>query len=193
MNKWPWYSHVIVAVIIGAVAFFVYFKPKGQELKSLRADREKLEQEVRDLKVKKQQLDQIETELAGMRTTLKELEVIIPEKREISDILRKIQQLAFDSRLEIIKFAPKGENRKEFYAEWPIPIEVTGSYHNLATFFDRLSNFARIFNVENFSIRRLPSQTDAATISSGFTAKTYYFLDESSAPPKAQPKPGVRR
>jgi type IV pilus assembly protein PilO len=192
MNKWPWYGHVILAAVIGALAFFFYFKPKGQELKSRRAEREKLEQEVRDLKVKKQQLDQIETELASMRMTLKELEVIIPEKKEISDILRKIQQLAFDARLEIIKFAPRGEIKKEFYAEWPIPIEVTGNYHNLATFFDRLSNFSRIFNVEDFSIRSLPSQTDATTISSSFTAKTYYFLDEPSAPPGAQPKPGGR-
>jgi type IV pilus assembly protein PilO len=192
MNKWPWYGHVILAAIIGAVAFFAYFKPKGQELKNLRAERGKLEQEVRDLKIKKQQMDQIETELAGMRTTLKQLEVIIPEKKEISEILRRIQQLAFDARLEIIKFAPRGEIRKEFYAEWPIPIEVTGNYHNLATFFDRLSNFARIFNVEDFSIRSLPSQTDAATISSSFTAKTYYFLDEPGAPPGAQPKPGGR-
>jgi type IV pilus assembly protein PilO len=193
MNKWPWYGQVILAAVIGALAFFFYFKPKGEELKSLRADREKIEQEVRELKIKKQQLDQIETELAGMRTTLKQLEVIIPEKKEISDILRRIQQLAFDSRLEIIRFAPKGEIKKEFYAEWPIPIEVTGNYHNLATFFDRLSNFSRIFNVENFAIRSLPSQTDATTISSSFTAKTYYFLDEPSAPRGAQAKPGVKR
>ncbi len=190
MNRWPWYGHVVLAVVIGAVAFFAYFKPKDQELKSLRTERVKLEQEVQDLKVKKQQLDQIETELAGMKAKLKELEVIIPEKKEIADILRKIQQLAFDARLEIIKFAPRGETKKEFYAEWPIPIEVTGNYHNLATFFDQLSNFSRIFNVADFSIHSLGSQTDATTISSSFTAKTYYFLDESSAPPGAKPKPG---
>jgi type IV pilus assembly protein PilO len=192
MSKWPWYGQVILAAIIGALAFFLYFKPKDQDLKDLRAEREKLEVEVQDLKVKKQQLDRIESELAGMKTTLKELEVIIPEKKEIADILRKIQQLAFDSRLEIVKFAPRGEIRKEFYAEWPIPIEVTGNYHNLATFFDRLSNFSRIFNIDDFVVRGLPSQTESTTVSSSFTAKTYYFLDESAAPPGAQPKPGGR-
>lgn len=190
MNKWPWYGHVILAAIIGALAFFLYFKPKDQDLKSLRAEREKLELEVQDLKVKKQQLDRVEAELTGMKATLKQLEVIIPEKKEIADILRKIQQLAFDSRLEIVKFAPRGEIRKEFFAEWPIPIEVTGNYHNLATFFDRLSNFSRIFNVEEFLIRGLPSQTEGTTVSASFTAKTYYFLDESVAPPGANPNPG---
>ena len=98
-----------------------------------------------------------------MKATLKELEVIIPQKKEIADILRRIQQLAFDSRLNIVKFAPSGEIRKEFYAEWPIPIEVTGNYHNLAMFFDRLSHFARIFNVENFSSAAFPTQTEALT------------------------------
>ncbi len=192
MNKWPWYGHVILAAVIGALAFFLYFKPKDQDLKGLRAERQKIELEVQDLMLKKQQLDRIEAELAGMRTTLKQLEVIIPQKKEISDILRKIQQLAFDARLEIVKFAPRGETPKEFYAEWPIPIEVTGNYHNLATFFDRLSNFSRIFNVEDFLIRGLPSQTEGTTVSSSFTAKTYYFLDDSGAPPGAQPKPGGR-
>jgi Tfp pilus assembly protein PilO len=188
MKNWPWYGYLILAAAIFGLVFFFYFKPQGQELKTLRADRQKLEVEVQDLKLKKQELDKIEAELVTMGQELKKLEVIIPQKKEISDILRRIQQLAFDARLDILKFAPRGEIKKEFYAEWPIPIEVTGNYHNLATFFDRLSNFARIFNVENFSIRSSQKQTDAVTVSSSFTAKTYYFLEEPAPSPKAKPR-----
>lgn len=189
MKNWPWYGYLVLAAAVFGLVFFFYFKPKGQELKTLRADRVKLQQEVQDLKLKKQELDKIEAELVAMGQELKKLEVIIPEKKEISEILRRIQQLAFDARLDILKFAPRGEIKKEFYAEWPIPIEVTGNYHNLATFFDRLSNFARIFNVENFNIKARPKQTDAVTISSSFTAKTYYFLDEPVAAPSPKVKP----
>ncbi len=191
MKNWPWYGYLVLAAAVFALAFFFYFKPKGQELKTLRADRVKIEQEVKDLKLKKQELDKVEAELVAMGQELKKLEVIIPQKKEIAEILRRIQQLAFDARLDILKFAPRGEIKKEFYAEWPIPIEVSGNYHNLASFFDRLSNFARIFNVENFSIRALQKQTEAVTITSSFTAKTYYFLEQPvPAPaPKAKPKP----
>ncbi len=190
MKTWPWYGSLVLALIIFALIFFVYFKPKNQELKDLRAEREKVEQEVQQLRIKKEQLVKIEAELVNLKATLKELEVIIPQKKEISEILRRIQQLAFDARLDILKFAPGGEIKREFFAEWPIPIEVSGTYHNLATFFDRLSLFDRIFNVESFGIRSVQNQTDALTITSGFTAKTYFFIEEPAAPPAAQTKRG---
>jgi len=65
-----------------------------------------------------------------------------------------------------------------FYAEWPIPIQITGSYHNLGRLFDRLSRFERLFNVERFTIKNLRIQSPAQTISANFTAKTYIFRAE---------------
>jgi len=190
MKNWPWYGYLILSLMIFTLVFFFYFKPKDRELKTLRAERQKMELEVKDLIAKKLELDKIEAELTGLKAILKELEVIIPQKKEISEILRMIQQLAFDARLDIIKFAPRGEIKKDFYAEWPIPIEIRGNYHNLAAFFDRLSLFSRIFNIEDFAIRSAQTQSDALTITSGFTAKTYYFIEEPVAPPSAQAKPG---
>ena len=75
-------------------------------------------------------------------------------------------------------------------SERPIPIEVTGNYHNLASFFDRLSKFERLFNIENFTIRAVPNQTDELTIAASFTAKTYIFLEDAAQP---QAKPGEKR
>ena len=186
MKNWPWYGYVILSGIIFGLVFIFYFKPKNTEIKNLRAERQKVEEEVQVLRQKKNELDKIEAELVTMNKQLKELEVIIPQKKEISDILRRIQQLAFDARLNIVKFAPRGEIKKEFYAEWPIPIEVSGNFHNLGMFFDTLSRFSRIFTIENFSIRAVSPQTEALTITSGFTAKTYYFLDEAAAAPAPQ-------
>jgi type IV pilus assembly protein PilO len=183
MKNWPWYGYIILCGLIFGLVFIFYFKPKNGEIKRIRAERQTIEQEVQDLRAKKLELDKIEAELIAMNKQLKELEVIIPQKKEISDILRRIQQLAFDARLNIIKFAPRGEIKKEFFAEWPIPIEVSGSFHNLGAFFDSLSRFSRIFTIENFSIRAVNPQTEALTITSGFTAKTYYFLDDATTPP----------
>lgn len=186
MRNWPWYGYLLLAVIIFGLFYIFYYKPNNQELTNLIEERIKVENEVAQLRIKKEQLDKIEAEIQKMDALLKELEAIIPKKREISDILRRMQQLAYDSRLNITKFIPKGEITKEIYSEWPITIEITGSYHNLAMFFDRLSRFSRIFNVESFSIKSLEKQTEATTLSATWTAKTYIFYEEGGPPETTQ-------
>ncbi len=178
MKEWPWYGHILLAVIVFALIFFIYFKPQNNKLTALKEEREKTEAEVTNLKQRNLQLSKIEGELIDLRKILNELEAIIPKRKEIWDILRNMQQLAVNSRLTIVKFLPKAEVDMEFYYEWPISIEITGSYHNLAIFFDRLSNFSRLFNIEDFSIKALGKQTDTSTISASYTAKTYIFREE---------------
>ena len=173
MRDWPWYGYVLIAIIIFGVFFLFHFRPKNEELKELRVERMKVEKDVVRLRAKKDQLDIIEEELKLMSTTLNELEAIMPQKEEIDVILRQIQQLANDTRLNITKFVPKGEIAKDFYAEKPISIEITGNYHNLGIFFDRLSNFSRLFSIEDFSIKSLRVQSETSTISAKLTAKTY--------------------
>jgi Tfp pilus assembly protein PilO len=134
---------------------------------------------VAHLKQKKEELDKIEAELEQMKITLSKLEAIIPQKEEISNILKQMQELAYDTRLNITKFIQNPEIVKEFYTEQPISVAVTGDYHNLAIFFDRLNSFQRLFNIEDFSIKALQSQTDASTISAEWNVKTYIYREES--------------
>jgi len=188
MKNLPWYGYLILGIILTAIVYFVYLKPKNAELKSLKADRIKAEQAVDKLHLKKKQLDKIEAELANLNKSLSELEEFIPQKKEISEILRNIQQIAYDCQLDILKFTPQKEVNKEFYSEWPIPIEIRGSYHNLGSFFDEITHFPRIFNIDEFSVKSLARQTDEFTISALFTAKTYFLLEESLIKPKPLPK-----
>jgi type IV pilus assembly protein PilO len=187
MKNWPWYGYLIFAVLIAALAVLFYFKPQNDKLKAVKAERVKVEQEVQNLKQKKRELDKIEADIVQMTAKLKTLEVNIPQRKEIADILRQIQTLAYDSRLDVLRFAPGAEINKDFYAEWPIPIQVSGNYHNLGLFFDKLSKFARVFTIENFSIKTLNRQTDLNTITANWTAKTYFFAEPAAAPAKKQP------
>ncbi len=191
MREWPWYAYVLIAVIILGLFYFVYYKPKNDELQNLRDERITVEAEVAHLKQKKQELDKIEAELEQMKVTLNKLEAIIPQKEEISNILKSMQQLAYDTRLSIVKFIQKPAIVKEFYAEQPIEVAVTGDYHNLAIFFDRLNTFQRLFNIEDFSIKALREQTEAATISGEWTVKTYIYREESPEEAPAPKKKGT--
>ncbi len=193
MKDWPWYGYVLLALIIFGLFYFLYYKGKNEELQTVRNERIKTEAEIVGLRAKKAQMDQIEKEIDEMKVTLSQLETIIPLREEISDILRKIQQLAWDSRLNIEKFIPKADVDKEFYYEKPISIEITGNYHNLALFFDRLSNFSRLYNIEDFTIKSLRDQTDASTISAQSTATTYIFKEEVPAEEEEQTTTGAQK
>jgi len=189
MKNWPWYGYLVLAVLIFALAFFFYFKPQNAKLNALTAERVKVEAEVQNLKQKKRELDKIEADIAAMTAKLKTLEVNIPQRKETADILRQIQALAYDSRLDVLRFAPGTEISREFYAEWPIPIQVSGNYHNLGMFFDKLSKFPRVFTIENFTVKSLNRQTDLNTISANWTAKTYFFAEPVAAPAPAKKQP----
>jgi Tfp pilus assembly protein PilO len=193
MKDWPWYGYVLLALIIFGLFYFLYYKGKNEELQTVREERIKTEAAIVELRAKKTQMDQIEKEIEEMKVTLIQLETIIPLREEISDILRKIQQLAWDSRLNIEKFIPKADVDKEFYFEKPISIEITGNYHNLALFFDRLSNFSRLYNIEDFTIKSLRDQTDASTISAQSTATTYIFKEEVPAEEEEQTTTGAQK
>jgi Tfp pilus assembly protein PilO len=178
MRDWPWFTYVLIAIVILGLFYFVYYKPKDEEFRSIKDERIEVEAEVAHLKQKKEELDKIEAELEQMKVTLSKLEAIIPQKEEISNILKNMQQLAYDTRLNITKFIQNPEIIKEFYAEQPISVGVTGDYHNLAIFFDRLNTFERLFNIEDFSIKALRDQTDASTISAEWNVKTYIYREE---------------
>lgn len=189
MRDWPWYGHLLVAVLIFGLFYLAYYRPKNTDLESVRNQRIEVENAVKRLKEKKQQLDQIEAELKTMNATLKNLETIIPQKEEIDVILRRIQQMAFDSRINIIRFVPNPLINQEFFSEKPITMQLSGNYHNLAIFFNRLGNFSRLFTIEDFAIDATRDQSDTTTITADITAKTYIFLEEEAM----EEKPPVKK
>ena len=189
MNPRPWYQYLILVAVVAVLGYLIYFKPKQAELQSMRAERVQIEEQVARLQAQKRQMDKIQSEINQLHKVMSELEPLIPRKKETGEILRNVQQLAYDSQLEVVHFQSDRETLKEYYTELPIPVEIIGSYHNLGTFFERMGKFPRIFNIEDFIIRALPGQTAETTISASFTAKTYFFLDLAQIKKPEKPKP----
>jgi type IV pilus assembly protein PilO len=193
MKNQSWVVYVLLGLLLGGLVYIFFFKPRQAELSAARAELVNLENELTTLRAKKIQLNKIETELVDLSKALAELERIIPRKKESGEILRSVQQMAMDSQLELIHYTPEKEVARDFYSEQPIPIEVVGNYHNLGLFFDRILHFQRIFNIEDFSITALPSQSEASTITALFTAKTYFFFDESQIKKPEANRPQVQK
>ena len=159
MKNLPWYGYIILAVVILGAAFLLYFKPQQAELDRIKAERQKVEAEVQGLQAEEASAGQDRGRAGHPHPDPEGARGDHPSQEGDDVILRRVQQMAFDSRLDLIRFTPRGEINREFYSEWPIPMEIRGSYHNLASFFDRLSKFARMFNIENFTIKALSNQT----------------------------------
>ncbi|MBN1938648.1 MAG: type 4a pilus biogenesis protein PilO [Candidatus Aminicenantes bacterium] len=187
-------TYLLLAALVVGAAYFAYFKPKQASLKTIRNERIAAEQQVDVLRAKKRQLDKIEAELVTLSASLSELETIIPQKKETSDILRNIQQMASDQQLDLKRWTQNQETVRDFYTEWPIPIVVEGTFNNLALFFDRILHFPRIFNIEDFSIIALPNQMAGNTITASFTLKSYFFLEQAliKKPPQKKPAASAR-
>ena len=86
---------------------------------------------------------------ASSKRGSKSLQAVLPEEKDVADLLRRMQTLATQSNLTIRGFKPAPSVTKKMHAEWPISSQLDGTYHNLGLFFDRVSKFPRIINVSN--------------------------------------------
>jgi type IV pilus assembly protein PilO len=82
------------------------------------------------------------------------------------------------------------------HAEWPIGLQLEGTYHNLGTFLERVSKFPRIINVSGINIKARQQQTAAATVTADCTATTFVLIEPTAAAPAggrgAAARPGAR-
>ena len=157
LNKLPWYGQVgmFVALALAGVGVFYYFyvmpttadmNTRKQQLSALRAD-------ITKGSTTANQLNQFKAQVADLEARLEGLKAVLPEQKDVADLLRRIQTLATQSNLAIRGFKPAPTVTKQLHAEWPIALQLDGTYHNLGMFFDRVSKFSRIINISNIDIK----------------------------------------
>jgi type IV pilus assembly protein PilO len=192
-KKWYYalgYGLVIGAVVAGAV-HYAWFRPLNAEIKGKRAQLEGLQQEIQKGRAAERKLAQFREEVRRLEGELAKLLQVLPSKRNTEDLIKRIETLTRQGDFTLKKFTPQDFIPKEFYAEWPIDISLDGTYHNLALFFDRMSRFSRIINVEALKISEL-RDVPQKSISATFVAKTFIYTgDESAVAPGQAAAPGT--
>lgn len=103
----------------------------------------------------------------------------LPDKKQIDNLLQSVSVLAIDTGLEVTQFAPQREARKEFVAAVPVSIELEGTFHQLATFFDEVGHLARIVNINDIEIVIVEEGDQEVTIRAKCNATSFRYLDES--------------
>jgi type IV pilus assembly protein PilO len=183
----PWYIGLAVGLAAGLLLFglgyWQYVQPKNNDYAGLEIQLADLQNKIQEGRAARQELPKFREEVRQLELELDKLLRILPARRNTPDMMRRIRSLTEQGDFALSKFNPGTLTDKEFFSEWPIAVSVRGSYHNLALFFDRISRFSRIINIENLEVLALPPSKEGHTLSASFTAKTFVYKETPAASP----------
>jgi len=193
LNKLPWKVQVgiFLTVAVAAVGGFYWYYVQDAQA-AVTTQRQKLDAmkvEINKGKTTARQLPAFRQQVTELSARLDNLRAVLPEEKDVSDLLRRLQTLATQSNLTIRSFKPAPIVQKETHAEWPIELELDGTYHNLGLFFDRVSKFPRIINVNNVRIKAKDKPQPGSTVVAQCVATTYVLVE---GPKIEKGKPGAK-
>src|SRR5262245_3968975 len=171
-----WFVALGIGLFIGALPAgagrYAWFTGINNDIKNKRAELANLQQEIEKGRAAERKLAQFREEVKRLELELSKLLQILPSKRNTEELIKRIEALTRQGDFTLKKFTPGEFIPKEFYSEWPIDISLDGTYHNLALFFDRMSRFSRIINVDDLKVNTL-ANAPGKSIAANFTAKTF--------------------
>jgi type IV pilus assembly protein PilO len=196
LTKLPWYGQVgaFAVLAIGGIGAFIYYydMPARAEIETRQEQLVVLKKDItRGLNTAKK-LPEFEREVAQLEARLTALSAVLPEEKDAADLLRRMQTVAAQSNLTIKSFKPEKVVSKQLHAEWPISLEVDGTYHNLALFCDRVGKFTRTVNISDLDVKGKSTPDPNSTITATLVATTFVLLDKAAlAKAAATTKPGA--
>jgi type IV pilus assembly protein PilO len=186
LNKLPWYGQVAAFAAMGVAIvggfYWFYAAPAQAEMLTREQKLDGIRVTIAKGSATANQLNQFRAQVAELEARLESLKAVLPEQKDVADLLRRIETLARQSNLAIQGFKPAPSVTKQLHAEWPIALQLDGTYHNLAMFFDRVSKFSRIINVSNIAIRAKEKAQPNSTISVDCIATTFVLLESAKTP-----------
>lgn len=167
----------LIIIVLFAVLFIM---PAFEERGRLSAEAEKQNNEIKTAEKSAAKLLTLIAENERLRGKLFDLQMQLPEEREVSGLLKQVSELGIKSGLQIVSWKPKEKivhPSKEVY-EIPVEVEMRGNYHRFGQFFSNITKLSRIVNISNINIKTGEQKQKTATLNVSFTAMTYSFIPE---------------
>ena len=194
LTKLPWYAQVgaFVVLAVAACGFFFYYyeMPVRADMAGREAQLEAFKGDITKGLTTAKKLPEFRSQVSDLEGRLANLKAILPEEKDAADLLNRMQTVAVQSNMTIKGFRPSPTVTKQLHAEWPITLELEGTYHNLAIFFDRVGKFTRIVNISGLDVKGKDKPESNMTITATCVATTFVLL-EKPAPPKPGAKPAT--
>lgn len=167
--------YLAVAIAVAAVLWFVMLKDYEAELEAERANEVTLREDYSKKMIKAVSLDGLKKQREQVQQYVTQLEKQLPSKAEMAALLSDINQAGLGRSLQFEVFRPGAMVAKEYYAELPITLKVTGRYHDIGSFASDVAFLSRIVTLNNLSIA--PAGKDADVLTMDATARTFRYLD----------------
>lgn len=169
---------IVVSILeIAGLLWFLYL-PNYRELIGLRAEISKLQSEIDEKNKIANNLPKIQAEYEQLNRDLSLALNELPNSKEISSLLTSITALGKNAGLDFLVFRPKGEAVKDFYAEVPVDVVVSGSFYSVANFFAAVANLPRIVNITNVAFSDIRNVNNRMMTKVTCLATTFRFLDK---------------
>jgi len=179
-GEWPLPIKIVAIILLAALVwgsgYYFMIKDKKAELETLERTEIQLKKEFVTKQEKAWNLAAYKAQLVEMRVTFSSMLKQLPRKNEVADLLIDISRTGLINGLEFELFKPGAERPVDFYAELPIDMTVTGTYHQFAGFVSEVASLPRIVILHNLSMA--PQSKDNDKMTMNITAKTYRYLDE---------------
>jgi type IV pilus assembly protein PilO len=174
---------LVACVLVGVAGYYLDIEGQIEKLDAVEQDEVKLRKDFEVKQAKAANLEQYRKQLEEMKLSFGAMLRQLPDKTEVAELLVDVSQTGLASGLEFQLFKPNAEVPREFYAELPIDIKVTGEYHEFGSFISGLAALPRIVTIHNIKIIKPESRRGEAEKGDGkltlqATAKTYRYLDE---------------
>ncbi|HEX5304706.1 MAG TPA: type 4a pilus biogenesis protein PilO [Dyella sp.] len=170
----------LLFVVIGFLGWYLYISDQQDSLQTLASKEEKLKQEFAQKQAKAINLDALQQQLDEMQDMLRQLLRQLPSKTEMPELLADISQTALSAGLEVDLFQPGAETPKDFYAERPISLRMSGTYHQFGTFISGVASLPRVVILTLHDVSLTPKQgaEGSGQLVLQGTVKTYRYLDD---------------
>lgn len=177
-----WHWQLLIMISMAALVYLMvwYFLTSVT-----RAETQTLNEQVSQLKAKNQaaliatqRINEFRSLYASKEQEYDELKVLLPEQREITNVLQGLQDTASESRLIVNRFSPREDSQQEFIMAKPVEVEVDSNFNNLRDFFDKMAKLQRIVSITDFSLKQLDKQSANKTLHAQFLLTTYYATSE---------------
>lgn len=164
-----------VMVVIVVALWFVWLSSSDDELQTERDKEKKLRGEYSTKLAKAINLEALSKQREQVLQYVTQLEKQLPSKAEMDALLSDINQAGLGRSLKFELFRPGQVVAKDYYAELPIAIKVTGRFHDMGSFASDIANLSRIVTLNNLAI--VPAK-EAGALTMEATAKTFRYLDQ---------------
>lgn len=171
---------LLVLAIIGGLFAYMIYMPLAEELGQRRQENATLAAKLQQDQRIANNLPAFKEEYEKMQARLDQALTELPNEKEIPTLLTNIGGLVKESGLEITLFKPQNEVPKGFYAEVPVSLKLTGTYHQMATFSYKLGQLSRIVNLSKLKLSNPKIEGDKALLSIDCTATTFRFLPQGN-------------